>query len=437
MRSTLTGLVCVLGACAAAGAQVAFRGNADAARDEGAAAADAKVEEVNLDGVRIRQGAGPGGMVYIVGWDRVRAVLGEQESKALAFMPIAERAWRARTRVERSDWGAAEPLLEELFTTYRGHAGPTASAVAEGLLRCRLRRGAQAASVWPWLEWVRITETAGDAGADRTSWIGGHTSLAAVADDETMLAPALPPIWLAGPALDALAGSPDWDRYGRSADKTIKGTASVAADLAALYRATARFEAGDPTVVVPETMSQGAGVRLVRDIVVSRIGDEAARKGARSALLKRVNPDAREAREARESAPGTAPAGGSAGVERWVEAWCRVAIGRSLLREQDVSLRRQGVIELVHVPARFARQEPYLTGVALAEGAAALWEMNDAAEARVMLGELAAQFPWHPALQSGPVARIAGELKESGPGSGASSPAKGGQDGSPGAGTKR
>jgi hypothetical protein len=91
---------------------------------------------------------------------------------------------------------------------------------------------------------------------------------------------------------------------------------------------------------------------------------------------------------------------------RWLEAWCRVGIGRSLLRESDESSRMQGVIELLHLPARFGAQEPYLSAVALAEAAVALGEMGDAAGASAIKSELREKFSRSAVLEWEPLKKI-------------------------------
>src|SRR6185436_14279511 len=104
-------------------------------------------------------------------------VQGESAKKAAEFEALSTKAWRARTRAERGDWAAAEPLFEELFPLIEGKDGPTAAMVAEGLVRCRLRRGAQGAALWPWLEWLGVMERSGGlgpaAGKARAGWVGG------------------------------------------------------------------------------------------------------------------------------------------------------------------------------------------------------------------------------------------------------------------------
>ncbi len=352
---------------APAAAQVQLRGSKDGV--------DAPVRGVSLEGVTVG-GAPEGGgdQGQIIGWDLVRVIPGHEEAAA-EFLPYADRAWRARSRLERGDWAAAEPLFEELARTYQGFGGPTAAMVHEGLLRCRLRRGAQGAAVWAWLDWVGTLQ--GSRGESHR-WMGGRTGLPAVRDGATELIPGLPPIWVGGHALAAVAGSEEWSRFTPG-----PAGASIAADLAALYRHAAAFEAGVPSEM-PTTDTFHPGVRFVAEIVASRAaGTLDDRRLARGKLERRLIAG---------RGPNAVP------PEPWVEAWCRAAIGRSLVLEQDESLRRRGVRELLHLPARFADDHPYLAGVCLAEAAAAMGGLGEHDAASILVEELRRRFPGHPAL---------------------------------------
>ena len=314
---------------------------------------DAPIEEVSLDGVRL---GGPAPRT--IGWDRVLRVDDEHLDAAAPFAMVADSAWRARTRLARGDVRLAEPLFEQLFEQYRGRTGPTALVVAEGLLRCRLSRGAQAGAVEPWIETLRIRAT-----GER---LAGEPPLPPALDDATGLAPALPPIWLDTPALEALlrpglelgAGDPvagalwAWSRYGAALER---GEAAAPPDTEAIDH---------------------PGVALVRAIARSRAPESQTRAEARATLEAGLDADA--------------PA--------WQEAWRRAAIGRSLLLEGDREATMRAIVELMHLPARFGAAQPWLTGVALAEASHALSGLGDSAGAATLRDELQRFDPAHPAL---------------------------------------
>jgi hypothetical protein len=136
-----------------------------------------------------------------------------------------------------------------------------------------------------------------------------------------------------------------------------------------LYRAAWLFEVGQ-RVQVPESGSEDAGVKLVREMVLSRVGDAEQRKAARELLMRRAE---------------------SADVEPWQEAWCRAAVGRSLMSESDGQQRREGVLQALHVPARLARHAPELAALALNE-------LGDSGGAGALKDELARLSPGHALL---------------------------------------
>ena len=368
----LTAIVALLLSSGATG-QVVLRG--------GGTPPEGQVVGVGEEGVVIETGrtqAGPRSSTrVIIGWDRVRSVGGAFAGDAQAYMDVATDAWRARYRLERGDTVAAEPLFEKLFERYEGKAGPTAAVVAEGLLACRLHRGAQAGAVMPWLSLMMAEAGRGEGAVwferDRAS------SLERVIDPATGLAPALPPIWLDSPASRAIASSSEMAEV-RTSDSQEK---QVAASLANLYQFAARFEAGQDGDGMPRTARGSDAVSLVSDIVKARAGDQRERTTARESLQVRIDRNR-----------GT-----------WVEAWCRVGLGRSLLSELEPEQRRLGVVQLLHVPARFREDQAYLAGLALAEAIVALEDLGDDVAASVLRRDLFEGYGGHPALDWEPIRR--------------------------------
>lgn len=341
----------ILPLCVAVAAlqQVEFRG--------GIAPVPGEVTEVSAQGATI------GGTV--VAWDRIRTITGDGAvAEAFAeYSLIAEQAWRARSRLQRGDTLGAEPLFEQLFERYRGSKGPMSRLVCEGLLRCRLRRGAIVGATEAWLATLDI----GGGG----EW-AVDANLPPVIDGETGLVPALPPMWTASSAVASLTGM-------------AKPTSEQASVLAAWYARAAAFECG---LELPTLPARSGGASLVAEIVVSRTGTREEREAARKALRDRL-----------EAGPMAA----------WREAWCRAALGRSLILEEDEEQRLLGIVELLHVPARFADVHPYLAGLALAEAAGALRALGDAAGAQRLEAELREHFPTHSALDAGRTAVAPGD----------------------------
>lgn len=408
---------------------------------------------VGWEGVLIRLDTGPdAGKLRIVAHDRrgpqsLRAASDaapvDNSARTATDLPAdwGLNVWRAASRLERGDLPAAEALFEALFQTMQTRpvprsaviggsadnaalldtlgAGPTSAIICEGVLRCRLSRGGQAGSLIAFMEWVRAArrgpasvagvwhDPVSTAAASTPEWIGGRlgaqtdtttgaTPLPAMFDAGTGLVIELPPMFVPEPALVALAESDQWSRYiSTSTTSTAEGSMPgrpTLDELAGWYRAAIRFEAGLSAEKPAASGSggraaggsassgdSGVGLRLMRDIVTSRIGEPNERDAARTALRARY-------------------VGTRAEPPAWIEAWCRCAVGRSLILEADPEVRRRGVLELLYVPAAFSTQAPYLAGLSLANAAVTLQELGDSAAAGVLVRELRARFPDHAAL---------------------------------------
>jgi hypothetical protein len=305
---------------------------------------------------------------------------------------LAEVSWRARIRLERGDFVSAEPLLDEAASelTRLGvgldAGGPTAERVYRGLVRCRAARGMHAGALEAFLSWRVVAERVFiDGGAGLAADLSADGSV----DPVTLLATQLPPMWIDGPATQAFARTVGGaDGLGGDAGADAGGNASSPARaLARLYVAAARDDSGLtlPDGWDPRGADAGGtavlgdeGVRLVRDIVAARVGDEATRSAAREALASRLT--------------GSMPA--------WRRAWVLAGVGRSLTRETDRERRLRGVATLLEIPATVERACPYVTGLAMAEAAATLADLGDGVGAERVRAELAARLPGHAALAS-------------------------------------
>lgn len=341
------------------------------------------VNEEGVTVVRERGADGKPNRTSVVGWDRVREVTGPLAGEWKKFAPVADKAWRGRSRLERGDWIAAEPLFEELFGQYRSRTGPTALAVSGGLFRCRLARGAQTAAVEPWVAWVRSGGMTIAAGGPISEWMSDSvgSEVSKLLDAGTGLAPDLPPMWLSTAAVQALARTET-----SVIDPASKPSAAEvrANSFLTLYVLAAKLDS-NLTVELPDRAGATAdpGVRLVYDIVKSRAGDATQRRDARRALEERLEGK----------------------THGWMESWCRVAVGRSLLMEQGAEERRLGLASLAFVASRTTSAEAYLTGLALAEMAIALSRDGDETSATALAHEMVDRFPGHPALESPAMAK--------------------------------
>ncbi|MBX9736946.1 MAG: hypothetical protein K2X32_08465, partial [Phycisphaerales bacterium] len=316
-----------------------------------------------------------------IGWDTVRTVDGAGPT-AMTFLQVGEQIWRGRTRIERGDFVLGERVIEPLYASlvasgregtsaqaWPGLTGPTGAVLAEAALRCRLNRGWTTAALEPWLAWRASVEEAGRLGGVIVSpgsappgqqvWIGGQMSGVGVTDATTGLCVQLPPIFSAAAserALPAIYALGSWGAAQRRAGST--------GELAMLYRAAIAGEMAQSAGRVPDPVSTelmksaDPGVRLCAEIVVSRLGTAAQRAEARSLLRQRLAVS--RARPAESEAQQMT-------LSSWQESWVRAAIGRSLLLETDLKSKREALVSLLHVPARFGDQVPWLAAICLRE----------------------------------------------------------------------
>jgi hypothetical protein len=330
------------------------------------------VVSITDDGVRIRTLLGA---EQVVPWDRVREVQSSRTPSNLGEqMQRAESLWRARSRVERGDTELAEPLLERLFQGTRGKTGETALVVAEGLLRCRLARGEQVGALLPWLEVVRLRRT----GVATLS----YSTLPAILDEATLLAPALPPVLPAGAALERLRL--ELEAYGSSLASGADPTAGdpVVRALAQAYAAALVVGSDGEVAPIAELPQPPEGesrsvrddpaVALLRLLLETAVAEPDARRAARQRLatLELASP--------------------------WQSAWRHFFLGASLLRDADPVSRRRGTIELLHLPARSSFPLAWLSGVALRLAADELDRQGEASDAALLRRELETLHPHHP-----------------------------------------
>jgi len=303
------------------------------------------------DGVLIRS---PSGAEQSITWDRVRDVQTGRADPALEkYRTLAMNLWRARSRLERGDSALAEPLFERLFADYRGDSGETALIVAEGLLRCRLARGANEAAVVPMLEVARLRHKGVTTIA--------YGALPPVLDQDTLLCPRLPPAWI------STAGLARVDDDLRSFDS---GGDPVIGAMAGAYRAAVRQRLG-ASVELPAPLAQEhPGATLLRMMLEAQASSADRRAAARSALAKRLP-----------------------NLPSWAQAWAHFASGMSLLADDQPARQQSGLVELAHVPASYEREQPYLAALALAVMADALERQGDAQAAATLRGEVSRILP--------------------------------------------
>lgn len=297
-----------------------------------------------------------------IGWHRVRSVEGVRAAEAEAFLPLGDAVRRGAARLDRGDLLMAGRALEAAYA--RGAPrGPTGAVLTEAVLRLRVLSRRPVTATLPWLEWAAL------ATADRAeSGDSRRGPRAGMIDLEAGLAPRVAPIFSAAQSpvsLAALLGADEWSRLGAPLPV-----------MAACYRAAAEFEvsgSAQPVALPAVPADADDALKLVHAVVRARVGDGDARAAARGDLAARLRALGRLEPSESEPAP-----------PEWMAGWLHAAIGRSLLLEPEPGQQRLGVVELLHVPARFADTLPELSRLALADAASALRGLGEHAAAAVL-----------------------------------------------------
>jgi len=305
------------------------------------------------------------GLEVEVPWDEVRSVEAARPPADLRrLLERGDDLWRARIRLQRGAFGLAEEGFARHFDDLAAGDHRLSLLVAEGLLRCRIVRGDNAAAVVPMIHVVRL----------RTLGLGlpWDRELPPVIDEPTGLCPMLPPAFVGGSGLERALEEVE----------ALRLVAPLPLGIARRYAAAIRRELGLPAAA-PQTTP----------------GDEAASAGL--LLLDRML----------AAAAGDDPMALAGPVQdaRWREAWARLFVGLAAARaavegaadaepppsaDPDAAVDR-AVLELLHLPARFAADLPYAAGLALRRAAACLDAAGRAAEAERLRTDLRRRWAGH------------------------------------------
>lgn len=351
------------------------------------------------------------GTLETVGWDRVVSlppeVLDRSSRANGASEPMLDAAgiehslqlgsdlWRAVHRLDRGHAIFAEASIDAYEDDLVGATGRTPALMHRSLFEARMRRGAMELALRSWLAWAYAEDLSPEAMGRRMSSAAGRSDptdsdLDAAEDlDATYrrlsgaygLVPAMPPVpMLVAP--EGVTTLADFELAStRSLPVNLPAPRRRALVLSRLYEAVDRVERGlDPVGAagladLRSELASDRGVALLADMVLARIGGSDERARARDRLRARMPSD----------------------VGGWVEAWCRLGLGWSMVNEADPDLRALGVVELLHVPARFADREPYLAGLGLAAATIALERLGDSGAGRLAM-LLRESYAGHPVL---------------------------------------
>lgn len=312
------------------------------------------------------------GRNQLYSWDRVRLIETSDtnlRSQFESFQPIAEKLWRARSRVEREDYLKAEVLFEDLFDQMTGRDDPTAMVAMEGLLRCQLARGARTRAVIPWLELVRML----DNGVRHDA----YTRLPAVLDEATGICPDLPPLWVVESGLQRLIRT--LETFDPAGNRRVD-------QMRQLYLAAARLQ------------QSGGNTRLDAS-VATWIDDRQFMSHESVVIVAAFVIASSEKAEQREAGVRT--------LTRWVReptwrgVWGRYARGTALTNSNDIEMVRDGLVDFLYIPAEMPEVNVFMSGMALARAADILDRRGREQSAQSLRTELRLVYPDHPVLRSG------------------------------------
>lgn len=271
---------------------------------------------VRLDTQGVWLKVGQEDIPVVIPWFDVRGIEPVHEHYA-DFQRVAHDAWRAHARLIRGDYVGAEAIYNRLEDRYLWSRGAQGADVSKGLMLCRLDRGDRVGAIEPYLSWL------GAIGESESQQVTGFDSQFGVFID-------LVPVFGVG---DGVAGIDDFDAglqvparqrvlleyYRLMLDRSAHQTAQSQQRLK-LIQSQAR-----------ELGRLDLGLALIDEVVVAQVHPESEKRAAaRKSLQRRIRTD-----------DGT-----------WIELWARLAIGVSLISEQETQLNEQGVIELIHIIVR-------------------------------------------------------------------------------------
>ncbi len=239
----------------------------------------------------------------------------DQQYKARAL-----DAWRAHARIDRGDVYGALPIYRSLAGTYLWGVGPQSVDVCEGLLTCYLESGQRRDAVTPMLAFMHALES------DLSGVLHGSQI-----DEAFRVRKDLPPVF----------------QDGVRSNLDVAKDVSIRTQLIASYYELALSTPSDREQILQEIAVQkrtqrarDAGLVLLEQMCFAQTHpDESVRRGARDSLRRRT-----------QTQRGN-----------WIEVWSRLALGASLIRDDDPQVRDSGVIELVHIIVRLSDVDPQLT----------------------------------------------------------------------------
>ncbi|MBN8598104.1 MAG: hypothetical protein J0L78_10570 [Planctomycetes bacterium] len=333
------------------------------------------ITDVSAAGIALAADRGKGPKLESL--SQVRSVEGPLQAKFEANRGLANDLRRASTRLSRGDEAGAEPLFEKLWTSSSGVPGPTRAEIAAGLAACRIRRGASATAIEPWVEWIRRT---GELSPEQ---LENQRTVLGISEPGSYWIDAIPPVWSDSTPVRTLAAA-------SVATNQAGGAHPSGDDIALIYTVAARRDSGMPWQIDPaKAVKSPTWANLAGEMVLAESDAPEVRAEARQRLLARLGSD----------------------VPLWKQMWIRLAVGRSLLHESDSDDRRAGVLNLLWIASR-PEGTPSIVTQAIASATKALAALSDYEGARSLLADLEKRFPDDPILDSAGLASVRRSLPQ-------------------------
>jgi hypothetical protein len=315
---------------------------------------DRKVTAFDEDGVRFETGEP-------ITWDEIEKGTVDPAKQAefnKLLKELGEPLFQIRRRLKTADYEGLLAPAEEVYPRYATRKGDTAYMVTQALMWARLASGRREAAVEPYLRAFEHLRTAkvkdlNLPGDRRPSF-----------EAETALSTELPPVWFdAKAAKDALP----------EVFEAVKDMADPRPEGARIYYGTLALAAGDTENaqrVLAGVKGEQPSIAELKEIAQAQQETQSGQAGPAFARLA-------------ASIDGISP------QNRPVALYW---LGVSKIARKEEAARREGVLELLHLPALYGKAYPELAGAGLYRAMKTLVELDDAKGASAVRKELLVRY---------------------------------------------
>jgi len=315
---------------------------------------DRTVKAMSLDGVQLDNGK-------VIGWDEIETgkLTGDRQELFDKYLKnVGVHLFRIRQRLENGDYRSLAPSAEAIAKYYRGRNSATGYMVMQALMWGRMAQGRQAAAVAPYLhcfEYLRTAqaEAVPPPGERRLQY-----------DPATGMCDELPPIWFdaaaATEALPAVASAiSSMQRPRPPATRIYYASLAIAAgDAAAADKALAGLPENTPRVAQLKLILQAQ-----QEITAGQPGEKTDELA--QALDELVEPN---------------------------RPLARYWLGMAKISQDGAQEKREGVLDLLHLPAVHGEQSPALAAAGLFEAMRALEALGNLRGSIALRNELLSKY---------------------------------------------